>query len=255
MYILYADESGHTGTDYDNAAQPIFSLSGIAVDDSDWYDLNHIIENEKIQISSNLKNHEIHATEIFNPKKDSIFFKNTIEENLLIMEKLVDLIVQLKIPIFLSSIDKINYKYYLLNKLGPGIKIDPYIYSFILLSINYNKFLIEHNSSGMIFLDENKNMIDKLDDVYKKLLLNDFECDTNNIIENALFLQSHKSNFIQLSDICNFYINKYLSITRHNAIKNSLKKEHCLKMYKKLTPLFIDCRDSSLLKIVNSFFV
>ena len=171
------------------------------------------------------------------------------------MEKLVDLIVQLKISIFLSSIDKINYKYYLLNKLGPGIKIDPYIYSFILLSINYNKFLIEHNSSGMIFLNENKNMIDKLDGVYKKLLLNDFECDTNNIIENALFLQSHKSNFIQLSDICNFYINKYLSITRHNAIKNSLKKEHCLKMYKKLTPLFIDCRDSSLLKIVNSFFV
>lgn len=90
------------------------------------------------------------------------------------MEKLVDLIVQLKIPIFLSSIDKINYKYYLLNKLGPGIKIDPYIYSFILLSINYNKFLIEHNSSGMIFLDENKNMIDKLDGVYKKLLLDDF---------------------------------------------------------------------------------
>ena len=47
MYILYADESGHTGTDYDNPAQPIFSLSGIAINDSDWYDLNHIIKMKK----------------------------------------------------------------------------------------------------------------------------------------------------------------------------------------------------------------
>lgn len=254
MYILYADESGHTGTDYDNPGQPIFSLSGIAINDSEWYDLNHIIEDEKISICPELKNHEIHATEIFNPKKDSVFFKYSIEENLSIMEKLVNLIVRLEIPIFLSAIDKANYKEYLLNKLGPGIKIDPYIYSFILLSISYNRFLIEHDSNGMIFLDENKNMIDKLDDVYKRLLLDDFECDTNNIIENALFLQSHKSNFIQLSDICNFYINKYLCITKHNSIKNSLKKAHCLKMYEKLKPLFIDCRDSSILKIVDSFF-
>ena len=254
MYILYADESGHTGTDYDNVGQPIFSLSGIAINESEWYDLNHIIENEKIDIFNNFKNYEIHATEIFNPKKDSIFFQNTIEENLLILEKLVDLIVSLQIPIFLSTIDKIKYKDYINKRLGPAIKIDPYIYSFILLSINYNKFLIDKNSNGMIFLDENKNMIDKLDTVYKKLLMDDFECDTNNIIENALFLQSHKSNFIQLSDICNFYINKYLCITKHNAINNKLKKEHCLKMYKKLKPLFIDCRDSSLLDIVDSFF-
>lgn len=255
MYILYTDESGHTGTDYDNEGQPIFSLCGIAINDSDWYDLNHIIEDEKIKICPHLKNEEIHATEIFNPKKASVFSQNTIEENLLILENLVDLIVKLNIPIFLSSIDKKKYKDYLTVKLGPGIKIDPYIYSFILLSINYNKFLIEHNSRGMIFLDENKNMINKLDAVYKKLLLDDFESDTNNIIENALFLQSHKTNFIQLADICNFYVNKYLCITRYNSIQNQIKKEHCLKMYNKLKPLFIDCRDSSLLKIVDSFFL
>lgn len=255
MYILYTDESGHTGTDYDNSSQPIFSLSGIAINDKDWYDLNHIIEAEKAQICPELKNNEIHATEIFNPKKDSVFFKNSIEQNLTILERLVDLIVSLKIPIFLSAIDKNKYKDYLSNKLGPGIKIDPYIYSFILLSISYNKFLISKNSTGMIFLDENKNMIDKLDDIYKKLLLDDFECDTNNIIENALFLQSHKSNFIQLSDVCNFYINKYQCITKYNLIQNPQKRAHCLAMYDKLQPLFLDCRDGAILEIINSFFV
>lgn len=254
MYILYADESGHTGTDYESTSQPIFSLSGIAINDADWYDLNHIIEDEKIKICPELKNHEIHATEIFNPKKDSAFFKYSLENNLEIMEKLIDLIVRLNIPIFLSAIDKSKYKEYLTAKLGSGIKIDPYIYSFIFLSINYNKFLIDKNSNGMIFLDENKNMTDKLDNIYKKLLLDDFECETNNIIENSLFLQSHKSNFIQLSDICNFYINKYLCITKYDLVKNPLKKSHCLNMYEKIKPLLIDCRDSSLLKIADSFF-
>jgi len=33
MYILYADESGNTGTDYDNKEQPIFVLGGLIVED------------------------------------------------------------------------------------------------------------------------------------------------------------------------------------------------------------------------------
>lgn len=255
MYILYADESGHTGTDYDCVGQPIFSLSGISIDDSDWYNLNHIVEDEKTKICPYFKNNEIHATEIFNPKKDSYFFQYDIDSNLNYLEKLVDLIVKLNIPIFLTAIDKLKFKNYLNVNFGPGIKIDPYIYSFILLSISYNKFLIENEKNGMIFLDENKNMIDKLDTVYKRLLLDDFESDTNNVIENALFLQSHKSNFIQLADICNFYINKYLCITKFNSVQNKEKKNHCLKMYDKLKPLFIDCRDKDILNIIDSFFI
>lgn len=254
MYLLYVDESGHSGTDLDNPQQPILSLSGIAVEDKEWYNLNYIFEKKKLNISSDFKDYEIHATELFNPVKYSRFYKNSIETNLSILEQIVDLIVDLQIPIFLSAINKQNFKHYIYKKLGSGIKIDPYIYSFIFLSISYNKYLIEKQENGMIFLDENKNMIDKLDDVYKKLLVDDFECETNNIIENALFLQSHKSNFIQIADICNFYINKYISITNFNCIKNIEKKEHCIKMYKKLEPLIIDCRNTDILNIVDSFF-
>jgi hypothetical protein len=29
MDILYADDAGNTGTDYDNQQQPIFSLAGV----------------------------------------------------------------------------------------------------------------------------------------------------------------------------------------------------------------------------------
>lgn len=254
MYILYVDESGHTGTDLDNPQQPIFSLSGVAIDDKEWYNINYIFEREKMCICYDFKDTEIHTTELFNPVKNSKFYKNTIEKNLSILEKIVDLIVDLQIPIFLCAVNKQNYKQYIYKKLGSGIRIDPYIYSFIFLSISYNKYLIDKQKNGMIFLDENKNMINKLDDVYKKLLIEDFEGETNNIIENALFLQSHKSNFIQIADVCNFYINKYISITTYNSVKNKIKKEHCIKMYKKLEPLIIDCRNTDILNIVDSFF-
>lgn len=35
MYLMYADESGSTGTDYDNPQQKIFTLAGVAVPESE----------------------------------------------------------------------------------------------------------------------------------------------------------------------------------------------------------------------------
>lgn len=40
MQILYADESGSTGTDYDNNEQPIFVLGGVIVDKDKWHEIN-----------------------------------------------------------------------------------------------------------------------------------------------------------------------------------------------------------------------
>lgn len=37
MYILYADESGNTETDFDNSQQPIFVLGGVLVNENNWH--------------------------------------------------------------------------------------------------------------------------------------------------------------------------------------------------------------------------
>lgn len=47
MHILYVDEAGNTGTDYDDKNQPIFSLSGIVVNTDDWAVLNSKINSAK----------------------------------------------------------------------------------------------------------------------------------------------------------------------------------------------------------------
>ncbi|WP_041587700.1 DUF3800 domain-containing protein [Thermincola potens] len=69
MYILYADDAGNTGTDYDNEQQPIFSLTGIVVDENRWISLNEAFEAHKKVIMPEHAECEIHATDIFQGQK------------------------------------------------------------------------------------------------------------------------------------------------------------------------------------------
>lgn len=259
MYILYADESGSTGTDYDNPTQKIFTLAGLTLNDKDWYDLNYKIQKEKEKISPDLVNYEIHANDIFqssrNKGKGYDFRKNSIKDNLHILEQLVDLVVDLNLPIFSVAIDKQKFKKFIIKVHGSSIKIDPYLYAFSFLSIEYNNFLIQNKSNGMILLDENNNIVDSLEKIYSKLIGDNFEGDTNNIIENVLFLESKKNNFIQLADLCNFYINKYYNIKWFGDLNNKEKNQHCLKMFKKLQPLIKNCKNFELISNINKFWI
>lgn len=255
MYLMYADESGSTGTDYDNPQQKVFTLAGIAIPDGDWYDLNNEIQHRKEKISKDLIRYEIHANDIFqaskNIEKGFDFRKNSIKYNLNMLEQLVDLIVDFNLPIFSVVIHKPNFKKFITCTHGNSIKIDPYLYAFSFLSIEYNNYLINKNQNGMILLDENNNVVEPLEHLYSKLILDNFEGCTNNIIENALFLESKKNNFIQLADICNFYINKYCSIKWFSPLNNKDKNEHCIKMYKKLKPLIHNCKNFELIERIN----
>ena len=55
MYLMYADESGNTGTDYDNKEQPIFVLAGVLVEDRKWHKINKLFNQRKVEILSILE--------------------------------------------------------------------------------------------------------------------------------------------------------------------------------------------------------
>ncbi len=255
MYLMYADESGNTGTDLDNKSQPHFVIAGILIKDTDWYDLNYMFKKRKIQICPDLASTEVHTTDIFSSskseKKGYNFRKYSLDEILDILEKLVDFIVENKIPIIGAPMQKNGFKSYCNEILGPSFKIDPYLYNFVRLSNRYNNFLIENNSNGMIFVDEVRDKVTDVNSMYEKLFFNNFECNTNNIIENVVFVQSQHNNFIQLADICAFYINKFFCIRFNKLIKNEKKRNHCLKMYMRLRPLMLDCCNNY---IADDFF-
>lgn len=247
MYILYADDAGNTGTDYDNKHQPILSLSGIVVDTNEWNKWNDYISEQQKIIIPDFGNCELHATEIYNGKKcrhgSYNFRRFTLEENLNILEKLIDLIVEINFPILTFVVRKDNLKRYCKKYYGSSVKIDPYLIAFPYITLFFNEFLVNKDSNGLIFLDEQKPLVADIDTILDKLrLVNDsefFDIKVTNIIERALFLDSGKSKFIQLADICNFYINRYRSM-EYGRVPKEPKASHITNMYKKIEPLFFE---------------
>ena len=230
MYILYADESGNTGTDYENKEQPIFVLGGLIVEDKKWHEINKIFNEQKVKIASVLEYTEIHAVDLFNSSKKSVFDKFDWKENLNIAERLVDLILTLDISFQYIAIDKKSFKRSLNDVFGNSIKIDPYIYAFGLLYDKISNYLKNQKDKGLIFLDDMLTIPEQLQNIYPIL-----SKENSTIIENAMFLKSKDTNFIQIADIYSFYINKYLSIKRDYKKYSDIKQQHCIDMYKKLS--------------------
>ena len=229
MYLMYVDESGSTGTDYENNQQPIFCLAGICIQDSKWQDVNNVFEREKIKIYPEFKENEIHASELFNASKSSIYKKYSWSENLKALEKIVDLIISLDICIYYTVIDKKDFKGYISNKFNNSIKLDPYLYAFGNIYYSFNENLEELDSYGIIFSDEIQSVTQSLELLYPKL-----KEDNTRIIEKSLYLDSKKNNFIQMADVCALYLNKYKCVRLGYHKYNEIKEEHCIKMYHKI---------------------
>lgn len=245
MKLLYLDESGSTGIDLENKMQPFFVLAGICVDVKNWHTTNDYFEQEKIKIYKDLKDIEIHTNELFNSNPKSFFYKNYWKDNLIILEKLVDLICLLNIQITSTVIYKKQYK----KHFGNNIIVDPYLYAFAILYNTFNQSLAKINDYGIMFCDELQKMQKSLEVLYPKLKI-----ENKNIIEKTFYLNSKKNNFIKIADICSFYINKYHCIIKNNSTMDTFKKEHCLRMYEKLSKKFGNIKNNINLNDFDNYF-
>lgn len=235
MYILYADESGSTGTDFDNEQQPIFILGGFIINDKKWHEINSYFNKKKIEINSIFATHEIHTNEIFNSSKKSIFDKFDWRDNLKTLEHLANVICDLDVNFFFVGIDKPKLKKYILQTKENinFLSIDPYLVAYIKLhEIVSNYIDTLDNEKGLIFLDEFISL-DKTIPTLSLLLPEKFHF-KDNIIENALFLKSHSSNFVQIADFYAFYINKFFTILNGYKKYSTEKTRHCLNIGEKL---------------------
>lgn len=231
MYLIYADESGNTGTDLDNKQQPIFILGGPLIKDTDWHKINYTFNKEKVNICPYFEKNEIHTGEIFNSSKHSYFDERDWQENLKTLEQLVDLIIQLDIKFQYVLIDKKSFKQMNMDKFGALIKVDPYMYAFSQLSINLSEYLSSINETGIILLDEIIKIDQQISALYPNL---DLSFNTS-IIENPFFIKSNYTNFIQIADIFAFYMNKYHSIKKGYKKYSDIKEQHCIDIFNKFS--------------------
>lgn len=229
MYLIYADESGSTGTDYDNKKQPIFVLGGFLIEHKKWHETNKYFNLKKVEICPYFKDNEIHTNEIFSPPHKSIFHIADWKKNYKILNDLIDLILELDIEFQYIAIDKKTFKNFMQKKMGNYLKIDPYIYSFCIMYKYLSKTLENKKEKGIIFLDEIINIPEYLNKIYPDIAINN-----TSIIEQALFLKSKDTNFIQIADIFSFYVCQYLNIIKGYKEYSDFKNTHCIDIYNKL---------------------
>lgn len=237
MYILYADESGSTGMDYDNEQQPIFILGGFLIKDDIWHETNKIFNQMKIEINPIFKDVEIHTNEIFNSSKKSVFDKFDWRTNLKILEELADLICSLDLEFFFVGVDKPKFKTNMLNNKSFNgsslLEMDPYMISYIKLQYLISEYIdSKGNENGLIFLDEFVSLDEEIPIMSQ--IVSEMEDSKENIIEKALFLKSDSSNFVQIADFYAFYLNKFFMITKGYKKYSDEKTKHCIRICEKL---------------------
>lgn len=166
-----------------------------------------------------------------------------MEGNLHILEQLIDCVVEMELPIISLSLKKQKVKSFCMKKYGNTIKIDPYLIAFPYITYCFNYYVKSKNSNGIIFLDEQSSLISNIDSVMNGLKSISCkkmeEIKVTNIIEKALFLKSSHSNFVQIADLCNFYINRFETEVFSNKHSKNIRTEHVRQMYQKLKPLIV----------------
>ena len=246
MYLLYADDAGNTGTDYDNKQQPIFNLAGVVVPAEQWHDLNRRVESLRLECFPGNAKAEFHATYIYNgsnDKKAGISFHDIgFKDRLNILSKVIDLIVGMSLPIIHFTVRKHNLKEYCRYAFNNAVKIDPYFVAMPYLLSYFDDFLKNRGTYGIVFLDEQRELRDYFDVFEKRIRVFFADRETiniDNIIEKAVFLDSSKSSFIQLADVVNFFITRKMLLDHRGCNYSREQDQFVLDMFNKLSPLIV----------------
>ena len=236
MYLMYIDESGNTGTDYKNKEQPILTMSGVIVKDTNWLEINNELSELKRELFGK-SDIEIHAALMYNPKHnpkkeaERFWRERDWRENIEALDKIVDFMIASELTLMSINLNKKQLKDY------SNSDIDPYYLGLICLSYCFDIFLGTNNDKGGIITDKISSIDENLtQDILNILRISD-EYKIHNIIERPLKTDSRLSNFVQLADVAAFCRNKYITWDGVNAderLKLSRKEKEICRMDDKL---------------------
>ncbi len=209
MVLIYIDESGDTGTNFNDTQQPIFVLGAMLVQQNNWKKLeNNFQKVLKEAFKQNIPpEFELHAMDLVNRKNH--FRDFSLEGTLEFRNRLFQLLEKSKLPVFYRKIDKKRYSDYCQKRFGSGIKIDPYIMAFPFVSLRVDSWLEEQNELGIFIFDEHRSLIDIEQSLRALRLPEKGGLHVEHIIEKGFFINSLKSFPLQLIDLILYYIRKY----------------------------------------------
>jgi hypothetical protein len=215
MHFFYLDETGDTGTDLENAEQPIFVLGGVTVSDKSWRKATDAVQDIITDFFNRAvpDGFELHAHELV--AHQGPFAEHSQEDCNALALALLDVVIDLKHRTHFVAIDK-----RLLLEHADGEEhniIDckaPYLLAFNYLVSYLERFVREQcgkSARGMIIIDRKDMYLTPVDKLthYRR-----FEVpkgrQLKRVVEFSHSIDSLRHPLIQLSDLVIYTTRKFL---------------------------------------------
>ena len=205
MYLVYLDESGQTGTNMKDSAQPVFVLGALVVPEEIWLELENDLQAavDKFFPSPRLDKFEIHATEISNPR-NSYFKKFPINHRLAFRDEWFEIAQKRGLKFVYRAISKKRFYEWTQGSFGAGVAINPHVAAFPLVARVVNDLLKSSPGSplGIFISDENHEVVGDVEKAIRFFRGTEGDLKLTQIIEKGFFIQSDQSLVLQLCDLC-----------------------------------------------------
>ena len=161
MYIVYFDETGNTGTNFDDTQQRIFALGALVVSEDVWQDLEMDLQ---AAVDSTFplprpEGFEIHGGSLRNG--EGYFRGFSVSDRIAFRDRWLELACQHGVKFIYRAIDKDRFRRWVHGQLGSGVKINPYVVAFPLVAQVVNEYLAgcSEKPLAIFVFDENKEVV------------------------------------------------------------------------------------------------
>lgn len=209
MILIYIDESGDTGHNLSDKQQPVFVLGALVVPQSKWKELERQFHQIVIGFfgENSADSFELHAMDLVNRRGS--FKSLTLEQTKAFRNKCLELLVSLKLSLVYRSIEKKEFLKFCEEKYGKGISVAPYIMALPFICTRINEILNTEKDLGILIFDEHHNLVEIEKSLRTLRLDSTSTLQAESLIEQGFFVDSSKSEAIQLVDLALYYVRKF----------------------------------------------
>jgi hypothetical protein len=209
MILVYIDESGDTGHNLSDKQQPVFVLGGLIVPQSKWKELERQFHQIIVQFfgEDSLNTFELHTMDLVN--RQGFFKPLSLEQTKSFRNNCLELVQKLRIKIVYRSIEKKEFQKFCEKTYGKGINIAPYIMALPFVCTRINELIKAENDLGILIFDEHHDLVE-IEKSLRTLRLDETSTlQAESLIEQGFFVDSSKSEALQLVDLVLYYLRKF----------------------------------------------
>lgn len=236
MYLFPTDESGNTGWNLDSPDQPIHFLLSLGIHE----DKTHEIDRALFRIALDYfprearnSDFEFHGGYIY--RGEGYFNALAPADRIQIYNRLIQVIIDFELPVFVEGIDKRRLK---LSSANPP---HPFNLAFLYIVERLEEFLESQQppANGLILADENRER--------DRSIISDFDSfkeygtalgyrprEIKRLLDTVHFVKSQDSRLIQLADCSSYLICRYHNIAAKPLAQTTASDKEIIRLHELL---------------------